>query len=60
MLGPDAGDTTAVVLSAGTLEMIAEHLAGRVADVEVVAPEEVRANLARIGAVLVDRYGDAV
>ena len=48
-----------VRVAAPTAGMIAQHLAGWGADVEVLDPSSVRDELARTGAELVARYGDA-
>lgn len=56
VLGQEAGGRTRVRVAAPMALSIAEHLAGWGAQVEVVEPEQVRAELARIGAELVARY----
>ncbi|RVX40819.1 putative DNA-binding transcriptional regulator YafY [Nonomuraea polychroma] len=56
VLGQDAGGRTRVRVAAPMALSIAEHLAGWGARIEVVEPEQVRAELARIGAELVARY----
>ncbi|TMR15810.1 WYL domain-containing protein [Nonomuraea turkmeniaca] len=56
VLGPEAGGRVRVRVAAPMALSIAEHLAGWGAQVEVVEPEQVRAELARIGAELVARY----
>ncbi|MGP3919894.1 helix-turn-helix transcriptional regulator [Nonomuraea sp. 10N515B] len=56
VLGQEAGGRTCVRVAAPMALSIAEHLAGWGAQVEVVEPDQVRAELARIGAELVARY----
>jgi predicted DNA-binding transcriptional regulator YafY len=56
VLGQEAGGRTRVRVAAPMALSIAEHLAGWGAQVEVVEPDQVRAELARIGAELVSRY----
>ncbi|MFI7705344.1 helix-turn-helix transcriptional regulator [Nonomuraea sp. NPDC049480] len=56
VLGQEDGGRVRVRVAAPMALSIAEHLAGWGARVEVVEPESVRAELARIGAELVARY----
>ena len=53
---PLEGRKARVRLAAPTALMIAQHLAGWGATIEVEGPESVRAELARIGSELADRY----
>jgi predicted DNA-binding transcriptional regulator YafY len=55
--GPVADGRVQVRVTAPTPRMIAQQLAGWGAEIEVLAPESVQAELAAIGAELVDRYG---
>ncbi|MCK2219426.1 WYL domain-containing protein [Actinomadura sp. ATCC 31491] len=57
VLGREPDGRARVRVAAPMALSIAEHLAGWGAQVEVVEPEAVRAELARIGAELVARYG---
>jgi predicted DNA-binding transcriptional regulator YafY len=59
VLGQDDDGRARVRVAAPMALSIAEHLAGWGAQVEVVEPEPVRAELARIGAELVERYAGA-
>ena len=54
--GPAGVGLVRVRVSAPTPLMIAQNLAGWGAMIDVEGPEEVRAELARLGAELVDRY----
>ncbi|MGP3965008.1 helix-turn-helix transcriptional regulator [Nonomuraea sp. 3N208] len=56
VLGQEAGGRVRVRVAAHMALSIAEHLAGWGAQIEVLEPEQVRAELARIGAELVARY----
>ncbi|MEW9551074.1 helix-turn-helix transcriptional regulator [Nonomuraea sp. NPDC050783] len=58
VIGRAADGRARVRVAAPMALSIAEHLAGWGAQVEVVEPEEVRAELARIGAELVARYAE--
>jgi predicted DNA-binding transcriptional regulator YafY len=53
---PIEDDRVEVQIAAASAEMLADKLAGWGRDVDVVAPDEVSASLARIGAELVARY----
>ncbi|WP_280486194.1 helix-turn-helix transcriptional regulator [Nocardia farcinica] len=55
--GPVADGRVRVRVTAPTAWMLAEQLAGWGAAIEVLGPPEVRRELARLGAELVDRYG---
>ncbi|MFX0579537.1 helix-turn-helix transcriptional regulator [Nocardia nepalensis] len=55
--GPVADGRVQVRVTAPTPRMIAEQLAGWGAEIEVLAPRSVQAELAVLGAELVDRYG---
>ncbi len=57
--GPVADGRVRVRVTAPTAWMLAEQLAGWGAAIEVLGPPEVRRELARLGAELVDRYGPA-
>ncbi|MEP7766203.1 WYL domain-containing protein [Sanguibacter sp. 25GB23B1] len=57
--GTTADGRARVRVAAPTAGMIAQHLAGWGADVEVIDPSSVRDELARTGAQLVARYGRA-
>ncbi len=57
MDGPVADGRVQVRITAPTPRMIAQQLAGWGAEIEVLAPRSVRAELAVLGAELVDRYG---
>lgn len=54
--GPVGGDRVRAWVSASTSLMVAQNLAGWGAIVEVEGPESVRAELARLGAELVEKY----
>lgn len=56
VLGPEGDGRTRVRVTAPTPRMIAQQLAGWGAEVEVLGPGSVRAELARIGRELVTRY----
>ncbi|MEV0357792.1 WYL domain-containing protein [Nocardia sp. NPDC050697] len=56
VLGPDGDGRVRVRVTAPTPRMIAQQLAGWGAELEVVEPDSVRAELARIGAELLARY----
>ncbi|MFC8527552.1 helix-turn-helix transcriptional regulator [Nocardia sp. NPDC057227] len=56
VIGPDGDGRVRVRITAPTPRMIAQQLAGWGTELEVVEPESVRAELARIGAELVARY----
>lgn len=55
--GPADDGRVRVRITAPTAWMIAQQLAGWGASIEVLGPPEVRAELARLGAELLDRYG---
>ncbi|WP_040687952.1 helix-turn-helix transcriptional regulator [Nocardia vinacea] len=55
--GPVADGRVQVRITAPTPRMIAQQLAGWGAEIEVLAPQSVQAELAVLGAELVDRYG---
>ncbi|MBF6235354.1 WYL domain-containing protein, partial [Nocardia farcinica] len=55
--GPVADGRVRVRVTAPTAWMLAEQRAGWGAAIEVLGPPEVRRELARLGAELVDRYG---
>ncbi len=55
--GPVADGRIQVQVTAPTAWMLAQQLAGWGAGIEVTEPSAVRAELARIGTELVDRYG---
>ncbi|WP_040732927.1 helix-turn-helix transcriptional regulator [Nocardia tenerifensis] len=54
--GPAADGRVQVQVTAPTAWMLAQQLAGWGASIEVVGPQEVRSELARIGTELLDRY----
>ncbi|WP_063040760.1 helix-turn-helix transcriptional regulator [Nocardia pseudovaccinii] len=56
--GPVADGRVQVRITAPTPRMIAQQLAGWGAEIEVLAPRSVQAQLAVLGAELVDRYGE--
>lgn len=56
--GPVADGRMQVRVTAPTPRMIAQQLAGWGAEIEVLAPRSVQAELAVLGAELVDRYGE--
>ncbi|WP_433194080.1 helix-turn-helix transcriptional regulator [Nocardia sp. CA-107356] len=56
--GPAADGRIQVRVTAPTPRMIAQQLAGWGAEIEVLAPRSVQAELAVLGAELVDRYGE--
>ncbi|MEV4126673.1 YafY family protein [Nocardia sp. NPDC049707] len=56
--GPVADGRVQVRITAPTPRMIAQQLAGWGAEIEVLAPQSVQAELAVLGAELVDRYGE--
>ncbi|MBF6467187.1 YafY family transcriptional regulator [Nocardia beijingensis] len=55
--GPAGDGRVRVRVTAPTAWMLAQQLAGWGASIEVLGPAEVRAELARLGAELLDRYG---
>ncbi|MEV6336325.1 YafY family protein [Nocardia vinacea] len=56
--GPVADGRVQVRITAPTPRMIAQQLAGWGAEIEVLAPQSVQAELAVLGAELIDRYGE--